>query len=81
LKILNDVEYVKQIFLTEIDNNMDYTCIICYDDNSELISSVNKIVLTPCGHPYHLECITTWIKSGSGHLDCPYCRCDLVSTI
>lgn len=40
-------------------------CSICLEDIEE-----NKIILD-CGHIYHKECITNWLKVS---YNCPYCR-------
>jgi len=43
-------------------------CSICFDS---LLSSYSVSSL-PCGHVFHLPCITPWVSS---HYDCPQCRC------
>ena len=43
------------------------TCVICYDD---FVNGVEMIIL-PCNHPFHSECISTWLKSSKV---CPLCK-------
>ncbi len=49
----------------EIDN---FTCIICYDEENNLINDVVKL---KCNHKYHLECINKWLKIKNV---CPLCK-------
>lgn len=58
--MLNILEKINQ----NIDIKEDTNCIICFDD-------VNVPVLTPCGHIYCKECITTCLKYKN---ECPMCK-------
>ena len=31
----------------------------------------NNVVLTPCGHKFHIECLVKWMET---KLQCPNCR-------
>eukprot|EP00929_Paragymnodinium_shiwhaense_P014450 TRINITY_DN12235_c0_g1_i1.p2 TRINITY_DN12235_c0_g1~~TRINITY_DN12235_c0_g1_i1.p2 ORF type:complete len:327 (-),score=75.91 TRINITY_DN12235_c0_g1_i1:12-992(-) len=44
-------------------------CVFCMDSLSQDVSK--EVVLTPCKHYFHEECLAVWAK---GHLDCPICR-------
>jgi len=48
----------------KVDFKEDTNCIICFDD-------ITEPVLTPCGHIYCKECITTCLKYKS---ECPMCK-------
>ena len=53
------------------ENNKE--CLICLDENR----LGGKAVKLPCGHLYHKECITEWLrKQGS----CPVCRYEVESS-
>lgn len=45
------------------------TCPICLNN-----SSSNEYIKTPCGHVYHLFCLSEWMKESH---DCPTCRREL----
>ena len=42
-------------------------CPICLDD----FESGQEVMLTPCNHMFHEDCIMPWVKSNS---QCPVCR-------
>ena len=42
-------------------------CAICLDD----FEAGQEVMLTPCNHMFHEDCITPWMKS---HSQCPVCR-------
>ncbi|KAG5677386.1 hypothetical protein PVAND_007149 [Polypedilum vanderplanki] len=46
---------------------MNIVCII----DAEILTKEDDIVVTPCGHVYHRECISEWISSSR---TCPSCR-------
>ena len=46
------------------------TCVICYDD---FVNGV-EIIILPCEHPFHSECIGTWLESSKL---CPLCKANL----
>lgn len=47
-------------------------CIICLED---YISGVSKVMKLPCGHEFHLECISKWLVSRKK--TCPICKQDV----
>ncbi|CAH8627474.1 unnamed protein product [Dicrocoelium dendriticum] len=55
----------------ELEANGD-TCPICY---TEMTPASSKF--TRCGHLYHIDCLTTWMRR---QLFCPICHADLLST-
>jgi Ring finger domain len=53
------------------DGEEEVTCPICYcpfEDNCRII------ILPPCGHVYHTDCLEHWFKTRS---TCPKCRLDM----
>ena len=66
-------EYIEKLPITKFSNSSNLTsdtCVICYDDYTEGID----ILLLPCNHPFHPECIKTWLKSST---KCPLCKNDM----
>lgn len=55
----------------DLETNGD-TCPICY---TEMTPTSAKF--TRCGHLYHIDCLTTWMRR---QLFCPICHADLLST-
>ncbi|KAL5997772.1 hypothetical protein ACLOJK_008702 [Asimina triloba] len=51
----------------EEDDNDGKECTICLE---EFIAN-QRVLITPCNHMFHKECITPWVKS---HGKCPVCR-------
>jgi len=45
-------------------------CVICQED----IQKGEKLLVLPCGHYFHPECITPWLKNNN---TCPNCRMEL----
>ena len=45
-------------------------CAVCKDTYG------GRCLKLPCGHLFHQECITTWLKQ---HNNCPICRAELPS--
>jgi len=52
---------------TQSSPGSDLECVICHD-------VLDHPVMTPCGHWFCCECITTWLESDAGRRGCPYCR-------
>ena len=50
-----------------INNDIEYKCIICYDDFKE----GDQVTTLPCVHVFHIECIKVWILQ---HQNCPVCK-------
>ena len=42
--------------------------------NDEIKSEEMKVMITPCCHAYHKECLQDWMTK---RLNCPMCRADL----
>lgn len=42
-------------------------CAICFDD----LHDSEDVIVTPCKHGFHPECIKPWFKD---HSECPFCR-------
>ena len=51
-----------KVYLNDNYTLVDTTCSICWEPSEEM---------TKCGHFFHHECITTWMKKTP---NCPYCR-------
>ena len=49
---------------------MDWCCSVCLEAEAE----ANIRVRLACGHIFHRDCVTQWLRE---HSDCPVCRCDL----
>lgn len=47
------------------------TCVICLED----FKPEEEVMLTPCNHMFHEDCIVPWVKS---HGQCPICRLQFV---
>jgi len=45
-------------------------CSICL----EIFQQKDKILILPCYHFFHKECINKWISKNNGILKCPYCN-------
>ena len=43
------------------------TCTVCLED----FKPEEEVMLTPCNHMFHEDCIVPWVKS---HGQCPICR-------
>lgn len=48
---------------------MAIDCSICFEDFSKNTDS--DVVVTKCGHMYHLDCLNEWMKQS---ITCPECR-------
>lgn len=50
-------------------------CSICFDDFKNDSLDNQSILVTPCGHIYHQQCLTKWSKqSHPSSKNCPDCR-------
>ena len=47
-----------------------FDCSICFDT----CASKTEAYQSPCGHLYHLDCMSSWARSGRSALTCPICR-------
>ena len=49
------------------NNNIEFKCIICYEDFQE----GDSVTTLPCAHVFHINCIEIWILQ---HGNCPVCK-------
>lgn len=71
--LLDRVEYRAETFAAAgqpDDGRPSKECCCCMED----FSSEKPIVMTPCGHYFHLACLGDWLKLAK---TCPLCREDL----
>lgn len=54
------------------DEASEDPCVICQDD----IKAGEEVLILPCGHFFHPDCVTPWLKSNN---TCPSCRHELPS--
>ncbi|XP_073000927.1 E3 ubiquitin-protein ligase Os04g0590900-like [Typha latifolia] len=58
------------------DGLVNYTdCSVCL---SEFREEESFRLLPECSHPFHVQCIDTWLKS---HTNCPLCRASIVAQL
>ena len=60
---LKKEKYVKNRFI-------DDKCIICQYE----FKNYEKLILLPCKHCFHPDCITQWLEN---HKECPYCKTEV----
>lgn len=58
-----------RVLYSEIEDKKGTACNICLDDFED---NIEVMVLPECGHYYHPECVTQWLKENSNK--CPVCR-------
>ncbi|RKF60121.1 PA and RING finger domain-containing protein [Erysiphe neolycopersici] len=51
-------------------------CVVCLE---EYIEGVSRIMALPCGHEFHVECITPWLTTR--RRTCPMCKGDVVRSL
>ncbi|KAK4183211.1 hypothetical protein QBC35DRAFT_356992, partial [Podospora australis] len=51
-------------------------CVICLED---YIDGVSKVMSLPCGHEFHVDCITPWLTTR--RRTCPICKGDVVRSM
>ncbi|KAI9889257.1 MAG: hypothetical protein M1814_005632 [Vezdaea aestivalis] len=51
-------------------------CVVCLE---EYIDGVSKVMSLPCGHEFHVDCITPWLTTR--RRTCPICKGDVVRSI
>lgn len=51
-------------------------CVVCLE---EYIDGVSRIMALPCGHEFHVECITPWLTTR--RRTCPMCKGDVVRSL
>ncbi|PWA00949.1 hypothetical protein BB558_002971 [Smittium angustum] len=55
----------------ETSTNDKVECLICFEE----FKDEDLVRIIPCYHPFHKQCIDTWLLGESG--SCPTCRLDL----
>lgn len=53
------------------ESEKDFSCIICLKDYENL----DTLLMTPCGHEYHYECIKDWFRKKN---KCPICKFSII---
>ncbi|KAF2861541.1 hypothetical protein K470DRAFT_256909 [Piedraia hortae CBS 480.64] len=51
-------------------------CAVCLDD---YVSGLSRVMQLPCGHGFHVECITPWLTTK--RRTCPICKGDVVRLV
>ncbi|KAK4660612.1 hypothetical protein QC762_120550 [Podospora pseudocomata] len=51
-------------------------CVICLE---EYVDGVSKVMSLPCGHEFHVDCITPWLTTR--RRTCPICKNDIVKSL
>ncbi|KAF3934419.1 hypothetical protein ABW19_dt0206534 [Dactylella cylindrospora] len=51
-------------------------CVVCLE---EYIDGVSQVMRLPCGHEFHVNCITPWLTTR--RRTCPVCKCDVVKAL
>ncbi|KAM5346734.1 hypothetical protein ACJ41O_009739 [Fusarium nematophilum] len=51
-------------------------CVVCLD---EYVDGVSQVMSLPCGHEFHVECITPWLTTR--RRTCPICKGDVVRSL
>ena len=64
------IALIKQIPTDKVPDDEDCNCPVCLDK-----LNTQSVVVLPCGHFYHNDCIMNWFKTGNR---CPLGRCPVV---
>ncbi|KAF3901754.1 hypothetical protein AA313_de0202462 [Arthrobotrys entomopaga] len=51
-------------------------CVVCLE---EYVEGVSRVMRLPCGHEFHVDCITPWLTTR--RRTCPVCKCDVVKAL
>ncbi|KFA79261.1 hypothetical protein S40288_03422 [Stachybotrys chartarum IBT 40288] len=51
-------------------------CVVCLE---EYVDGVSKVMSLPCGHEFHVDCITPWLTTR--RRTCPICKGDVVRSL
>ncbi|KAH6620327.1 RING-9 protein [Boeremia exigua] len=51
-------------------------CVVCLE---EYVDGVSQVMSLPCGHEFHVDCITPWLVTR--RRTCPICKGDVVRTL
>ncbi|KAI5300611.1 hypothetical protein KEM56_002328 [Ascosphaera pollenicola] len=57
-------------------HNRQVECAVCLE---EYVDGESKVMSLPCGHEYHVECITPWLTRR--RRTCPICKGDVVRSL
>ncbi|KAI5287056.1 hypothetical protein KEM54_006277, partial [Ascosphaera aggregata] len=57
-------------------HNRQVECAVCLE---EYVDGESKVMSLPCGHEYHVECITPWLTRR--RRTCPICKGDIVRSL
>ena len=60
-------QILRNAFFKDLDNKIIKDCIICFNE----INKEDDIIILPCKHFYHKECISKWFETSK---TCPICR-------
>ncbi len=63
---INQHDFIPLLIPITLNDNQREECCICLDTDNTLTWSI-----LPCGHKFHMACISTWIFSNQ---TCPVCR-------
>ena len=70
---IEQISLIKTVPNDKIPSNKDDLCSICFDP---LLQPNMVVIILPCGHFYHNDCIMEWVKVGN---KCPLGRCLIIS--
>lgn len=51
-------------------------CVVCLE---EYVDGVSRVMSLPCGHEFHVDCITPWLTTR--RRTCPICKGDVVRSL
>lgn len=51
-------------------------CVVCLE---EYVDGVSQVMSLPCGHEFHVDCITPWLTTR--RRTCPICKGDVVRSL
>ena len=57
--------------LVELRGNLECVICMCPIDNTYMYTGCQEIVVTPCNHVFHSDCLANW---NDYKMDCPTCR-------
>ncbi|KAN0106248.1 hypothetical protein V8E51_009124 [Hyaloscypha variabilis] len=56
--------------------NKQIECVVCLE---EYVDGVSRVMSLPCGHEFHVDCITPWLTTR--RRTCPICKGDVVRSL
>lgn len=56
--------------------NKQVECVVCLE---EYVDGVSRVMSLPCGHEFHVDCITPWLTTR--RRTCPICKGDVVRSL